>query len=138
MFISEKVFTVFDEDKDGFLCSKEFILGMNKLYNGSYEDTIKLIFDILVFIRDGYIEKDDVKMILSLLPLKTDKCKVEYKYQMESLEEINEIINSTFGKSKKLNLEEFKNMVENHKSDIFIQIICFLYQKKPFTENNIF
>ena len=76
-------------------------------------------------------------MILSLLPLKTDKCKVEYKYQMESLEEINEIINSTFGKSKKLNLEEFQNTVENQKSDIFIQIICFLYQKKPFTEKNI-
>ena len=137
MFISEKVFTVFDEDKDGFLNSKEFILGMNKLYNGSYQDTIKLIFDILDFNHDGYIEKDDAKMILSLLPLKTDKSKVEYKYQMESLEEITEIINSTFGKSKKLNLEEFKNTVENHKSDIFIQIICFLYQKKPFTENNI-
>jgi len=72
-----------------------------------------------------------------LLPLKTDRSKVEYKYQMQSLEEIGEIINSTFGKLKKLNLEEFKNMVEKHKSDIFIQIICFLYQKKPFTENNI-
>ena len=137
MFISEKLFTVFDEDKDGFLNSKEFILGMNKLYNGSYQDTIKLIFDILDFNQDGFIEKDDAKMILSLLPLKTDRSKVEYKYQMQSLEEITEIINSTFGKSKKLNLEEFKNTVENHKSDIFIQIICFLYQKKPFTENNI-
>ena len=137
MFISEKLFTVFDEDKDGFLNSKEFILGMNKLYNGSYQDTIKLIFDILDFNHDGYIEKDDAKMILSLLPLKTDKSKVEYKYQMQSLEEITEIINSTFGKSKKLNLEEFKTTVEKHKSDIFIQIICFLYQKKPFTENNI-
>ena len=137
MFISEKVFTVFDEDKDGFLNSKEFILGMNKLYNGSYQDTIKLIFDILDFNHDGYIEKDDAKMVLSLLPLKTDKSKVEYKYQMQSLEEITEIINSTFGKLKKLNLEEFKNTVEKHQSDIFIQIICFLYQKKPFTENNI-
>ena len=137
MFISEKVFAVFDEDKDGFLSSKEFILGMNKLYNGSYQDTIKLIFDILDFNHDGFIEKDDVKMILSLLPLKTDRSKVEYKYQMQSLEEIGEIINSTFGKLKKLNLEEFKNTVEKHKSDIFIQIICFLYQKKPFTENNI-
>ena len=137
MFISEKVFTVFDEDKDGFLSSKEFILGMNKLYNGSYQDTIKLIFDILDFNHDGFIEKDDAKMILSLLPLKTDRSKVEYKYQMQSLEEIGEIIDSTFGKLKKLNLEEFKNMVEKHKSDIFIQIICFLYQKKPFTENNI-
>ena len=137
MFISEKVFTVFDEDKDGFLSSKEFILGMNKLYNGSYQDTIKLIFDILDFNHDGFIEKDDAKMILCLLPLKTDRSKVEYKYQMQSLEEIGEIINSTFGKLKKLNLEAFKNMVEKHKSDIFIQIICFLYQKKPFTDNNI-
>ena len=137
MFISEKLFTVFDEDKDGFLNSKEFILGMNRLYNGSYQDTIQLIFDILDFNHDGFIEKDDAKMILTLLPLKTDKSKVEYKYQMQSLEEINEIINATFGKSKKLNLEEFKNTVEKHKSDIFIQIICFLYQKKPFTENNI-
>ena len=137
MFISDKVFTVFDEDKDGFLSSKEFILGMNKLYNGSYQDTIKLIFDILDFNHDGLIEKDDAKTILSMLPLKTDRSKVEYKYQMQSLEEIGEIINSTFGKSKKLNLDEFKNMVEKHKSDIFMQIICFLYQKKPFTENNI-
>ena len=137
MFISEKVFTVFDEDKDGFLSSKEFILGMNKLYNGSYQDTIRLIFDILDFNHDGFIEKDDAKMILSLLPLKTDRSKVEYKYQMQSLEEIGEIIDSTFGKMKKLNLDEFKNIVEKHKSDIFIQLICFLYQKKPFTENNI-
>jgi Ca2+-binding EF-hand superfamily protein len=137
MFISEKVFTVFDEDKDGFLSSKEFILGMNKLYNGSYQDTIRLIFDILDFNHDGFIEKDDAKMILSLLPLKTDRSKVEYKYQMQSLEEIGEIIDSTFGKKKILNLDEFKNIVEKHKSDIFIQLICFLYQKKPFTENNI-
>ena len=137
MFISEKVFMVFDEDKDGFLSSKEFILGMNKLYNGSYQDTIKLIFDILDFNHDGFIEKDDAKMILSLLPLKTDRSKVEYKYQMQSLEEIGEIIDCTFGKMKKLNLEEFKTMVEKQKSDIFIQIICFLYQKKPFTEKNI-
>ena len=137
MFISEKLFTVFDEDKDGFLSSKEFIFGMNKLYNGSYQDTIKLIFDILDFNHDGFIEKDDARMILCLLPLKTDKSKVEYKYQMQSLAEIGEIICSTFGKNKKLNFEEFKNTVEKHKSDIFIQIICFLYQKKPFTENNI-
>ena len=137
MFISEKVFMVFDEDKDGFLSSKEFILGMNKLYNGSYQDTIKLIFDILDFNHDGFIEKDDAKMILSLLPLKTDRSKVEYKYQMQSLEEIGEIIDCTFGKMKILNLEDFKTMVEKQKSDIFIQIICFLYQKKPFTEKNI-
>ena len=136
MFISEKLFVVFDENKDGHLSSKEFVLGMNRLYNGNYEETVKLIFDILDFNHDNYIEKDDVKMILSLLPLKTDRGRTEYKYQIKSLEEINDIINTTFGKSKKLDFEEFKKAI-TQKSDIFLQILCFLYQKKPFSNNNI-
>ena len=133
IFISEKIFMIIDENKDGFLSLEEFIYGMNKLYNGNYKDTIKLVFDILDFNYDGFIEKDDVRMILCLLPLKTDKLKMVYKYQMESLAEIGEIINSTFGKNKKLNFEEFKNVVEKHESNIFIQIICFIYQKKTFS-----
>ena len=139
IFISEKVFTVFDKDKDGFLNQKEFIYGMNRLYNGNFDETLQLIFEILDFNHDELIEKDDVRMILGLLPLKTDKNKnkIKYKYQMESLEEIQQIINLTFDNKKTLNLEEFKEIVTNRKSDVFLQIICFLYQKKPFTDSNI-
>ena len=138
IFISEKLFTVFDKDKDGFLSQKEFIYGMNRLYNSNFDETVKLIFDILDFNQDNIIEKDDVKMILGLLPLKTDKNnKIKYKYQMESLEEIQEIINSTFDNQKTLSLEQFKEVIIKKKSDVFLQIICFLYQKKPFTESNI-
>ena len=137
IFISEKVFTVFDTDKDGYLNLKEFILGMNTLYNGTFEDSVKLIFDLLDFNRDGLIEKDDVVLMLSLLPLKTDRHKIEYKYQMETLEEIHEIINSTFGNKKVLKLEEFQENVEKRKSDVFLQILCYLYQKKPFSDSNI-
>ena len=139
IFISEKLFTVFDKDKDGFLNQKEFIYGMNTLYNSNFDDTLKLIFDILDFNHDELIEKDDVKMILGLLPLKTDKNKnkIKYKYQMESLEEIQEIISFTFDNKKTLNLEEFKEVIVKKKSDVFLQIICFLYQKKPFSDSNI-
>ena len=139
IFIAEKVFNVFDKDKDNFLNQKEFIYGMNRLYNGNFDETLKLIFEILDFNHDEYIEKDDVKMILGLLPLKTDKTKdkIKYKYQMESLEEIQQIINLTFDNKKRLNLEEFKDIVTKRKSDVFLQIICFLYQKKPFTDSNI-
>ena len=129
IFISEKLFIVFDKDKDGFLNQKEFIYGMNRLYNGNFDETLKLIFDLLDFNHDDLIEKDDVKMILGLLPLKTDKNKIKYKYQMQSLEEIQEIINCTFNNKKALNLEEFKEVVIKKKSDVFLQIICFLYQK---------
>ena len=110
IFISEKLFTVFDKDKDGFLNQKEFIYGMNRLYNSNFDETLKLIFDILDFNHDDLIEKDDVKMILGLLPLKTDKSKnkIKYKYQMESLEEIQEIISFTFDNKKTLNLDQKK------------------------------
>jgi len=137
IFISEKLFIVFDKDKDGFLNQKEFIYGMNRLYNGNFDETLKLIFELLDFNHDDLIEKDDVKMILGLLPLKTDKNKIKYKYQMQSLEEIQEIINCTFNNKKALNLEEFKEVVIKKKSDVFLQIICFLYQKKPFSDSNI-
>jgi Ca2+-binding EF-hand superfamily protein len=139
IFISEKLFTVFDKDKDGFLNQKEFIYGMNRLYNSNFDETLKLIFDILDFNHDNLIEKDDVKMILGLLPLKTDKIKnkIKYKYQMESLEEIQEIISFTFDNKKTLNLDEFKEVIVKKKSDVFLQIICFLYQKKPFSDSNI-
>ena len=137
IFISEKLFTVFDKDKDGFLNQKEFIYGMNRLYNGNFDETLKLIFELLDFNHDDLIEKDDVKMILGLLPLKTDKNKIKYKYQMQSLEEIQQIINCTFDNKKALNLEEFKEVVIKKKSDVFLQIICFLYQKKPFSDSNI-
>ena len=137
IFISEKVFTVFDTDKDGFLNLKEFIFGMNNLYNGTFDDSVKLIFDLLDFNHDGLIEKDDVVLMLSLLPVKTDRHKIEYKYQMETLEEIHEIINCTFGNKKVLKLDEFQEIVEKRKSDVFLQILCYLYQKKPFSDSNI-
>ena len=137
IFISEKLFIVFDEDKDGFLNQKEFILGMNRLYNSNFDETVKLIFELLDFNHDGLIEKDDVKMILGLLPLKTDRNKIKYKYQMESLEEIHQIINLTFDNKKELNLDQFKEVIKEKKSDVFLQIICFLYQKKPFVDTNI-
>ena len=137
IFISEKVFNAFDEDKDNFLNPKEFVFGMNKLYNGNFEETLEIIFTLLDFNNDGIIEPDDVGMMLSYLPLKTDKTNIEYKYQMKSLDEIDEILKSTFGDKKGLQIEEFSEIIQNRKSDVYLQILCFLYQKKPFSEENI-
>ena len=134
IFISEKLFTVFDKDKDGFLNQKEFIFGMNRLYNSNFDETVKLIFEILDFNHDELIEKDDVKIILGLLPLKTDKgkTKIKYKYQMESLEEIQEIISLTFDNRKAINLEEFKEVIIKKKIGCFFTNNMLFISKKTF------
>lgn len=137
IFIAEKLFAALDKDNDQFLNGKEFCEGLQDLYMGDFDITLEMIFDVLDFDKDGKINKDDIRILLSYLPLKTDKSKIEYKFQMESLSEIDDILKATFQGKQTLTLDEFKQVVESRKSDVYLQILCFLYQKKPFKSSNI-
>lgn len=137
IFIGEKLFAALDQDNDSFLSSKEFVEGLQDLYMGDFDTTIEFIFNLLDFDKDGKINREDVRILLSYLPIKTDNSPMEYKIQMESLSEIDDILQSTFETQNSLNLDDFKSIVENRKSDVYLQILCFLYQKKPFKNQNI-
>ena len=148
IFISEKLFNSFSSTghQEG-LTEDEFVTGFFKLYMGTFQETTKTIFDLLDFDKDGIIKQEDVKIILSYLPLndvseekeKTlESVKEVLGVQMKSLEEIDDIVSKTFKKFEdKMNFEQFKDTVQNKKSDVLLQIICFLYQEKPFSAKNI-
>ena len=127
VFISEKLFFALDQDNNNFLNSKEFSEGLFTLFTGGFDETVEIIFKIMDFDKDGFIEKGDVKILLSYLPMKSEEAResqMQYKLQMASLEEIDEILNATFGeKNDKLDLKQFINTVENKKSDVFLQLI---------------
>jgi len=148
IFISEKLFNSFaSSNQQEGLSEEEFVRGFFKLYMGTFKETTKTIFDLLDFDKDGIIKKEDVKIILSYLPLneineekeKTlESVKEVLGVQMKSLEEIDDIVSKTFKKYEdKMNFEQFKDTVQNKKSDVLLQIICFLYQEKPFSAKNI-
>ena len=122
IFIGEKLFCALDKNQDNFLNSEEFIEGLLNLYMGDFDSTLEIIFRMLDFDKDGYINKEDIKVILSYLPLKADNSEIEYKFQMQSLSEIDEIL-------KNINEAEFSKVIQNKQSDIYLQILCFLYQK---------
>lgn len=134
ILISEKLFLSFDHDRDGYLNLKEFFKNLNDLYIGTFEQVASIIFSLLDFDHDGNIIPQDVKLLLSYLPLNT---KNEYKFQMASLSEIDGIISELFNGKKQLNLSDFIFATENHHSDAFLQILCFLYERKPFTNKSI-
>lgn len=49
---------------------------------------------------------------------------------MKSLDEIEDILNNTFHQFEDMmNYEQFIQTVQNQKSDVYLQLICFLYQK---------
>ena len=148
VFISEKLFNSFSSSnkKEG-LTEEEFVDGFYKLYMGTFQETTSVIFNLLDFDKDGVIKKEDVKLILSYLPLSnineenTKKLNSYYSvlgFQMKSLEEIDDIVSKTFTKyGDKMKFSQFKDTVQNKQSDVFLQIICFLYQQRPFSSKNI-
>ena len=148
VFIAEKLFNSLctSNNKEG-LTEEEFIDGFFKLYMGTFQETTKIIFNLLDFDKDGVIKKEDVKLILSYLPLNNvdeeknqiiDKSYDVLGIQIKSLEEIDDIVSKTFKKfGDKMKFDQFKDTVQNRKSDVLLQIICFLYQQRPFSAKNI-
>ena len=148
IFISEKLFNSFaSSNQQEGLKEEEFVKGFFELYMGSFKETTKVIFNLLDFDKDGIIKKEDVKIILSYLPLndvseekdkKLESVKEILGVQMKSWEEIDDIVSKTFKKYEdRMNFEQFEDTVQNKKSDVLLQIICFLYMQKPFSAKNI-
>jgi Ca2+-binding EF-hand superfamily protein len=53
-----------------FINHDEFSLGMNNLYSGSFQKLINLVFEFYDFDKDGKISKEDIRIVLSYIPLK--------------------------------------------------------------------
>ena len=145
IFISDKLFKSFKNHSKGGLLETEFVNGFHQLYMGTFEETTKIIFNLLDFDKDSKIEKEDVKLILAYLLLSdfnnnslddNSNDIIIYDKQMKKLKEINDLINKTFKKGN-MNLDEFIECLKKKKSDIYLQILCFLYSKKPFSKKSI-
>jgi len=118
---------------------------MTTIFSESYEKLSKFIFNLYDFENKGKISKEDVKVILSYMPLKIRKFsskklkfeKEEFKDRVESQDELHSLIEHCFGKRDKLDESEFLEVIENVSSDIFLFILIFLFEKKPFSKGTI-
>ena len=148
IFIAEKLFMSFSKQSTEYLTESEFVNGFFQLYMGSFEQTIKIIFNLLDINKDGIINKDDVKIILSYLPInnetndennqKEDFALKIFGNQMKSLEEIDNIVNNTFQKyNNEMTLNQFTECIKTRNSEVFLQLLCFFYEQMPFSAKNI-
>ena len=144
--ISERLFTVFDKDKDGVLSLSEFVNGMKMLFSQveTFDSLAKFIFTFYDFRNCEKIKKEDVRIVLSYVPLQKPDIEsikegnieiVQENFQdrVESQEQLFNILNIAFKNKDEMNFEEYTNVVKNVNSDIFILILMFLLEKKPFS-----
>ena len=135
--ISDRLFNVLDESNVGFLKANDFIKGMTTLFCEEFEVCCPFIFNFYDFDKDGQISKEDIRTVLSYVSLSQEI--QNYKDRVHSQKELYEILEICFSKIKgdKMDYTNFKNIIENEASDIYIMILLFLYEKKPFTKKTL-
>jgi len=115
---------------------------MVTLFSESYEPLAKFIFDFYDFDKDGFISKEDVRVVLSYIPLNTKKFKKfeskfeteEYKDRIESQDELHEMLEKFFKNFNKLEFKQFNSLLQNVSSEIFLYILIFILEKRPFSK----
>ena len=149
--IGDRLFKVFDKNSNNCIELIEFIEGMKTLFYEDYEKNSKFIFDFYDFDHDGKISQEDIRVVLSYITLTysdsnnskkkiADKNNISYKNRLSSQEELVEILNTCFIdnkiKNSKIDFKDFKYIIENINSDIYLMIFLFLLENKPFSNKN--
>jgi hypothetical protein len=112
---------------------------MTILFTETFFKQIHLIFDLYDFDKDGLITKQDVKIIFSNLPVHSENLHHDREsyFERNKLEKELHKIMECFGECDSLDLDRFINIVENKASEIFVYVLLFLMQSRPFTKETL-
>lgn len=143
--INDRLFEVFDKNKNGYLDPTEFLQGMVTLFTSNFEESVKFIFNFYDFDKDGLITKEDIRVVMSYVPIQTKiRSKSHLKYEsedfndrVEAQDELFAMLTEVFGKKEKMNQDDFFYVIDNVNSDIFMFILMFLLEKRPFNNQTI-
>ena len=108
LIIGERLFKVLDTNNHSSLSEEDFVSGLLNLFLGDYKTLVKIMFNIYDNIND----------------------------RKESMNEINKVLDKIFEEDT-IDEDYFKYSIENINSDLFIFLLVFLYEKRPFNDDTI-
>jgi Ca2+-binding EF-hand superfamily protein len=147
--LADRFFSLLDANNDEYIDLREFVYILFKIYYSNFDTQVKLVFDVYDFDKDGYITKEDVRIILSYVPiLKEGKNKIvkegafsqegggdeNFETRIRVQEEISDLLQLTFKSKEKMNLEEFQRINEDVTSDMLVTVLTLLRDKLPCSE----
>ena len=145
LIICERLFKVLDVNNHSSLSEEDFVSGLLNLFLGDYKSLVKIMFNMYDYNRDGKISRKDVKIVFNYIPLKPNEIYQRYKIKYEgdnvndrkeSMNEINKVLDKIF-EEEYIDEDYFKYSIENINSDLFIFLLVFLYEKRPFNDDTI-
>lgn len=129
--IGERLFDIFAGNKDT-LSWENFFSGVCRLFAASFEDKVKLVFEVLDCDSNNFISIEEVTLVLSHVPLdfgkneisieNQEKFEKENKTRAESQEQIKKLVALCMGDKAYLSLSEFLEATQKITSDIFLSV----------------
>ncbi|CAI2385119.1 unnamed protein product [Moneuplotes crassus] len=148
--LADRFFSLLDDNKDEYIDVQEFIYVLFQIYYSQFDEQVKLVFEIYDFDCDGYITKEDVRIILSYIPILKDvdgEEKVKegafsqsgetcegFDTRIKIQEEISELLDLAFKDKDSLNLDEFQEINETISSDMLVIVLTLIKEKLPCSE----
>ena len=87
--ISERLFSVFDSSKTGYLSLNDFVTNMVSLFSSNFNQLLEFVLKFYDFDNDGKITKEDVRVVLSYVPVykKAKNNNSELKFEKDNFED---------------------------------------------------
>jgi Ca2+-binding EF-hand superfamily protein len=128
--LGEKVFSIFDTNDKGYLTWDDFSEGIDNIFLSNLDDSVRFVFQLFDFDKDGRIIPEDVRLIITYLS----------SYQMgvhKSIDEINCLIINFFDGKKAMHYEDFIDTVENRYSDVYYMVLLYLFENTSLKNGNV-
>ena len=139
--IQDQLFNVFSSYSN-YIQGNNFVSNMMILFTKEYEDLISFIFKMYDFDCNGKISKEDIRVLLSYIPLNrptllSNNQTDEFENRIATQEELHNNLDLIFNERKYINENEFREIIENKNSDIFLYLVILLFEKAPFNKRTI-
>ena len=144
--LSHRLFTVFNNNEQKeYLSGDNFIENMLNLFTGGFNELSYIIFKLFDFKNDGNITSDEISIILSYIPIShKDYDNKKFRFEqdefidrIQSQEEISLALDILFVNKKSITYNEFVDLIKEKSSDVFIFLLVFILERKPFSKEII-
>ena len=95
--------------------------------------------------NDGKVSKEDIKSLMQYIHIDSNminnansiSSNLKFSDRVESQKEIFEKLEEIYGKDKYLDYKKFKQIIEEKNSDVYVFLLVFLLQNRPFKKQTI-
>ena len=143
--VAANIFKLLDKDKNNYLNLEEFCFGLFDIYGtNDFYQLSNFVFNLIDTDKNGLITKEDIQLLLSYLPLERnlrnklmqrDYYNINYDDIVKNQKLIESTLHNVYNTKNFLTQETFNYSIQKINSDIFVAILIYLFEARPFNND---